>query len=248
MGGRFTRIDGKSRRNLAAVDRTSGRVTAWNPSAKGWSVDALAVSGSTVYAGGEFARIGGKVRRYLAALDARTGHATDWNPKANSFVSDPRRRRFDASTLAAGSTASAARPAIPSPPRAEAAEPPPTGTRARTARSISLVVAGSTVYAGGSFTRVGGKARRYIAALDRDTGVATDWNPKANCRYSRCAVSGSTVYAGGVFTRIGGASRGHVAALDARSGARHRLEPEHERRASLRSPSRARPSMSAASS
>jgi hypothetical protein len=38
-------------------------------------VDALAVSGSTVYAGGSFDIIGGRERHGIAALDATTGLA-----------------------------------------------------------------------------------------------------------------------------------------------------------------------------
>ena len=72
-----------------------------------------------------------------------------------------------------------------------------------------LAVSGSTVYAGGEFTSIGGQTRNYIAALDAGTGAATDWNPNASGGIFQplvlaLAVSGSTVYAGGSFTSIGG--------------------------------------------
>ena len=38
----------------------------------------------------------------------------------------------------------------------------------------ALAVGGSTVYAGGYFTSIGGRSRNYIAALDPVTGVATE--------------------------------------------------------------------------
>ncbi|MCX7000714.1 MAG: hypothetical protein NT106_10555, partial [Candidatus Sumerlaeota bacterium] len=50
-------------------------------------VYALAVSGSTVYAGGWFNSIGGQPRNHIAALNAGTGATTDWNPNANGSVS-----------------------------------------------------------------------------------------------------------------------------------------------------------------
>jgi hypothetical protein len=42
---------------------------------------------------------------------------------------------------------------------------------------IALAVSGSTVYAGGNFTSIGGQGRGGIAALDPTTGLATAWNP-----------------------------------------------------------------------
>ncbi|MFH1148976.1 MAG: IPT/TIG domain-containing protein, partial [Actinomycetota bacterium] len=80
---------------------------------------------------------------------------------------------------------------------------------------------GSTVYAGGVFTSIGGQARNRIAALDASTGAATAWNPNANGPVIALAVSGdsSTVYAAGWFQTIGGQARNTIAALDASTGA-----------------------------
>ena len=41
-------------------------------------------------------------------------------------------------------------------------------------------MSGSTVYAGGGFTSIGGQARNSIAALDATTGAATAWDPNAS--------------------------------------------------------------------
>jgi len=79
-------------------------------------------------------------------------------------------------------------------------------------------VSGATVYAGGTFTSIGGQPRNRIAALDVGTGLATAWNPGANASVYALAMSGSTIYAGGVFTSIGGQPRTRVAALDAATG------------------------------
>src|SRR5206468_4843608 len=60
-GGRFTTIGGQSRSRIAALDATTGAATAWDPSTQSSfatnpypEVDALLVSGSTLYAGGAF--------------------------------------------------------------------------------------------------------------------------------------------------------------------------------------------------
>src|SRR6185503_10659703 len=73
-----------------------------------------------------------------------------------------------------------------------------------------------TVYAGGSFTNIGGQSRNRIAALDAtvNTNMATAWDPNANSSVLALAVSGTTVYAGGEFGLIGGQLRSHIAALD----------------------------------
>src|SRR4030042_1805457 len=77
---------------------------------------------------------------------------------------------------------------------------------------------GSTVYAGGDFTSIGGQARNRIAALDATTGLATTWNPNAYERVRTLRLSGSTVYAGGNFTSVGGETRNRIAALAATPG------------------------------
>ena len=86
----------------------------------------------------------------------------------------------------------------------------------------ALALSGSTVYAGGEFATIGGETRNRIAALDASTGSATSWNPNANghalAEVRALAISGPTVYVGGRFTSIGGAARNNIAALDAATG------------------------------
>jgi hypothetical protein len=74
-------------------------------------------------------------------------------------------------------------------------------------------VSGSTVYAGGGFTSIGGQARNRIAALDATAGTATAWNPNASGSVWALAVSGSTVYAGGYFTSMGGRPQTYLARM-----------------------------------
>jgi len=86
VGGEFSSIGGQPRESIAALDATTGRVSAWNPGGSGGGVYALAVSGQAVYAGGYFDAIGGQPRYHLAALDATTGLATGWNPDPDGTV------------------------------------------------------------------------------------------------------------------------------------------------------------------
>jgi hypothetical protein len=82
----------------------------------------------------------------------------------------------------------------------------------------ALLVNGSTLYAGGSFTTAGGQDRNHIAAIDLATGQATDWDPNADHDVLALAVDGDALYSGGSFSRIGGQPRSGVAALDLASG------------------------------
>jgi hypothetical protein len=226
-GGSFTSISGESRSSLAALDATgTGTATEWDPSPSGGGgVYTLAVSsdGSTVYAGGDFTSIGGESRNCLAALDATgTGTATEWNPTANSTV-QTLALNPDGSTVYVGggftSIGSVARKNI-------AAFNSVTGVAtdwnpgdpndAGDIRSLAISPDGSTVYAGGNFTSIGGESRNYLAALDAVTGSSTAWNPNSNGTVYSIAPSsdGLTVYVGGSFNLIGGESREGIAALD----------------------------------
>lgn len=85
-------MSGLTRNYLAAID-SSGAVTTWNPDVTsgpgctnpwGSCVNALVVSGSTVYAGGGFLAVGGLTRNLLAAIDT-SGAVTSWDPNAIGY-------------------------------------------------------------------------------------------------------------------------------------------------------------------
>jgi hypothetical protein len=82
----------------------------------------------------------------------------------------------------------------------------------------ALAGSGSTIYAGGSFTNIGGQPRNRLAALDTSTGLATTWDPNASNMVTALVASDSTIYAGGFFTTIGGLTRNHIAAWNIATG------------------------------
>jgi hypothetical protein len=234
IGGGFTWVGpatgggGQARLNIAALDAATGAATPWNPNADG-IVLALAVSGSTVYAGGEFTGIGGHPRNRVAALDATTGVATAWNPNANGYINA---LAVNGSTVYAGGIFNSIGGQI----RWNIAALD-VGTGSATAWDAdandevrALAVSDSIVYAGGYFTGIGGNMRNHIAALDATTGAATAWNPSATHEVHALAVNGSTVYAGGSFFNIGGQPRNCIAALDAATGLATTWNPNAESR------------------
>jgi hypothetical protein len=84
----------------------------------------------------------------------------------------------------------------------------------------AIAVSGSTVFLGGSFTKVGGKGHQRLAAVDATTGapIAT-FKPTIDAEVLTLSLSGSDVYAGGMFTTINGATHDYIAALNTSTGA-----------------------------
>ncbi len=90
-----------------------------------------------------------------------------------------------------------------------------------TGKVLSLAASpdGSTLYVGGSFTKVAGVNRLNLAAVTAATGALTPWNPGAqNGSVSALAANSATVYAGGNFTASGSTTIGRLAALDRVTG------------------------------
>ena len=243
VGGDFTSMQGNSggpytRNQLAAIDSTTGNPTAWDPNASG-TVSALAVSGQNVYAGGLVSAVGGAPRNHIAALDA-SGKLTNWNPNVNGEVET---LAISGSAVYAGGFFSSIQGASGGPYARNniAAISAATGNPTTWNPDVSggdvktVVVAGSTVYAGGSFSSIQGAsggpyARNELAAIDA-SGNATSWRPGADNMVFTLAVSGSTVFAGGYFMNITGTTGGskirhYIAAIDRTSGNPTSWDPE----------------------
>ena len=233
IGGRFTSVGpanggtGVARRNIAALDATTGAATSWNPGASGGlpnEVDALAVTGKTVYVAGAFALIGGQARQNVAALDAVSGLATDWDPEVSGDFVDA--LAVAGNTIYVGGRFSG----IGSESRtnlgaidASTGVPIPWAPSFGSDVVFTLAVSGKTVYAGGQGP--GG-----LVAIDAVSGVTTDWNPDPisfgfTTDVKALAVRGNTIYAGGNFHSIGGAMRTALAQIDPTTAAAEDWNP-----------------------
>lgn len=73
-------------------------------------------------------------------------------------------------------------------------------------------------YVGGEFTEIAGESINYLAHINSDGSVDTDWNPNPNGSVTQIAVIGTDVYVGGNFTSIGGESRTYMAKLNNTDG------------------------------
>ena len=205
IGGLFTRAGGRPHSNLAAIapDGTADHTFAPGPSAlepgshcPRWHrrphlragdglVDAVAVSsdGETLFVGGQFNTVNGTARANLAALDADTGALIDsWQADTTGTTPDVKaltvvgttlyvggrfggidgtgRKRFVALNSATGDLVPAFRPA-------------PNGGITELEASPD----GTVIYAGGSFSILGGQPRVSGGAVFASGGLATSFAP-----------------------------------------------------------------------
>jgi nitrite reductase/ring-hydroxylating ferredoxin subunit len=218
-GGMFTTL-GRwlPRKNLAALDLTTGEPTEWNPDPNGLIVYDVAVANDRVYVGGHFNWIGGQERWGLAALDPVTGQALDWTADTDETVgvlelAGDRLYVGGAFTRIGGQPRSHVASIDLETGQVTGWDPNPDN------EMYQIVVADGTAYLGGFFRTIGGVPRRYAAAVDVVTGAVSSWDPQPDLPVLAIASHDSTVYLGGVFRNMGGLPRNRLAAVDATTGA-----------------------------
>lgn len=217
IGGIFTTASGTARPGFAAVDATTGAL-APSPTTTlntGAIVNAMQLSGNTLYLGGLFTAIGGTSRTNVGAIDITTGATLPFQANTNGQVGallpdgavlymggvfqtvggQPRRRlaRVDAATGAVDTWSADANAGV-----------------------FALLRIGTTLYAGGAFSSIAGAPRMGAAALSTSTGAPLPWNPGpagGSITVLR-AWSGGDVLAAGAFTHLGAVPRPGVAAID----------------------------------
>lgn len=195
-GGTFSRVGAAHRRNVAALDASTGRVLPWRapsityPNVRS-SVSTLAVSPNRLYLGGWFTRVGGMPRESGAAsLRLDSGALTSFHPRFSSddvsaIVPAGRRVVFVGGTFGGGAFDAS------------------TGRRLEGFDSVSsstaITVSGSTAYLGGNLRS--SIPIHNLRAIDARTGKPRQWYPKL-ARFvivQRIAPSDSKVFVGGSF-------------------------------------------------
>ncbi|HET8872356.1 MAG TPA: hypothetical protein VFM83_01600 [Gaiellaceae bacterium] len=232
VGGDFSRIGGRERNGLAALDPRTGRATRWNPHPR-WGVNRgtvlrgvshIAAAPGRVYVDSAAERIGGAPRCALAALDAGTGRALAWNPNRrckviHDLVASGGRLYVtgDFATLAAR------------PRRSIAAFSLRNGRllpwRQRAVSDIVDAVApsGNTVVAAVAEPHL---AVFRLVAIDRTTGRRRQLSfPRPNAEINAIGAAAGEVIVGGYFGTVGGAARRNLMAVDARTGQLKRWNP-----------------------
>jgi hypothetical protein len=215
-GGWFTTADGVPA-NYIAKWNGSG----WSPlgSGMGFWVNALAVSGTTLYAGGEFGTAGGVPANYIArwngsawsalgaglnsgvtalAASGTTVYAAGYFNRAGAVTANQIAKWNGSTWSAMGAGMS--------------------GGNGNGTFLNALAVSGSTVYAGGEFTRAGTVTANGIAKWNVSTWSALGpvmGGP--NALVYALEMSGTNLYVGGNFTMAGGVTANFVAKWNGRT-------------------------------
>jgi hypothetical protein len=207
-GGDFSTAGGNAATNIAQWNGSSWSSLGSGISGEGSGgysfVAALAMSGSTLYAGGDFTIAGGSPANYIAGWNGGS-----WSTLGSGMNGGVYALAVSGSTLYAGgysvagnniaqwngSSWSALGSGMSGP-----------GSDGGGPYVNALAVLGGTLYAGGDFTAADGSPANYIAqwngtiwsALGSGLGVG-----EFSASVSALAMSGNTLYAGGGFTRAG---------------------------------------------
>jgi hypothetical protein len=211
-GGEFSHAGGIPRKNIAAINATTGHIiTNWTPNASGW-VNSLSIVGSNLYVGGAFTSIGNQtpqpVRNKLAAIDLETGEASTWNPNVDKNGS-VHTLAINGTTIYVG--------------------------------GWFVCVGGIERNCLAAFDATTGVPTNWNPDVDDDSGDTThyqigwvrkefngfDFPYSDTLRFSdsrespfilSLAFSDNVIYAGGVFTSIGGQTRYNISAINASTG------------------------------
>jgi hypothetical protein len=218
------------RSNLAAFTTSTGSLTSFAPEPNG-TVNALAVSGSTLYAGGSFNRLHEVEHGSLVAFSTIDGSLESFEPSPNGSVDA---LAVSSGRLYAAGSFSQLSGVSGLPARSDlAAFELPSGTLDMSfeppafERSVLAVAAnGSSVYVGGDFDYVGATYQPRLVALSAADGSLQAWDPEVSDDVDALALDGSTLYAGGPFNDAGGFVRGGLAGLSTVTGRATSFDPE----------------------
>jgi len=214
-GGGFYQVDGQQHNKIAAIG-TDGTLSSWDPVLNdnlGGQVNAIAISGTTIYIGGTFMSIGAgnEARNGLAAVDA-DGTIGSWAPLFNNLGVNVLEVSGDTVYVGGGLPGDSYTfdflAAYDTDGTQISWSPDPKGN------VYALAVSGSTLYVGGEFTMLSGQTRNRLAAINADGTLNTTWDPNADSYVDALAIDGTTVYVGGDFTTIGGETHNYLTAID----------------------------------
>lgn len=235
VAGSFSEVNGVPRRNLAALEGTTGELEAWDspgllPSTiASSSVSSLSVQGDRLYLGGYFAGVGVPPENAVKLLDVNTAELSGWKTPLDGSA----RRIFPAGDriylggffgrvegshrvgVAAVETGSAA--LLPWAPELTGGCVPGVG---------AILASGTTVYMGGVFTSVSGVARSNAVAVDAASGSVLPWDPSVESDFQYCgktlvsalAMHGHDLWLGGSFTSMHGQAVPYLAVVDDQIG------------------------------
>jgi hypothetical protein len=180
-------------------------------------VDAVAVSGNTLYLGGQFSRLG-PASGCGALIDPGTGALLPNFPQVNGYVlavtPDGAGGWFIGGFFTSvGGFPRTSLAHINSDLSVDPWNPVLLGNGTGP-QVLAIAVNGTSVDIGGLFTQVNGQPRSNLAAIDASSGAVGAWNPSPNASVNALVANAGQVYAGGDFTIISGQPRQRLAGFD----------------------------------
>ncbi len=228
VGGDFNGVNGTVRRRLARLDRATGMLEDWHPTAgasfaSDEGVRAIRVIADVVYAGGDFdATFGGQPRRNLAAFDSGDGAPLLFDPNPNNIVStlDEHSTGLVVGgnfTVIGGQLRSRLAVVDLTFGVAQALDVPVSGGEILTAE-----LDGDVLYCGGRFAGIGGVPRTRAAAIELKSGLVLPWQPAVSGTSSPqvldIEVTADRVLLAGEFHDVSGQPRRHFAEVTKDTG------------------------------
>lgn len=222
IGGTFDRVGVDVRISAAAFDTATGTLLPWAPLASG-SVQAMsALPDGVVVVGQRLVSAASPTVQSVFKISVVTGTPLDWQPGVGGAVSavfsDGARvalgglfttyRSIPAAHLVGFNLADGSYSTFPT---------PNSGVKA-------LAVEGTRLFAGGTFSKVGGAPRTLLAAFDTTTRQLLPFAPLVESQSVFAQVTalhadGGRLFVGGGFDLVNGSARGSLAAIDTASGA-----------------------------
>ncbi len=240
VGGRFTRISGQARTNLARLNADGSLDSGFAAGLAGGKVNVLAIEADgRILVGGDFTMIGGQYRTNLARLNVDGTVDSGFNPGMLSGAASPLLNPPEVQALAVqpngkilvGGWFST----VGGQPRSNLARLNPDGSLDSTfnlganSNVLALVLqADGKILVGGSFTKIGGQFCTNLARLNPDGSLDTGFTPgivgwvrgtigafqSLYGSVSALAVqTDGMILVGGSFTKVGGQARTNLARL-----------------------------------
>jgi hypothetical protein len=230
FGGDFSRVQPPTG-SFVSLDPTTGQPNAPYPLVNGQVTSVVGDGSGGWYIGGTFTAVAGQPRNNLAHIDA-SGAVTPWNPNADLPVFAVT-RDFSSGLVYVGGqfshvggAARAGLVAIDGTTGAPTAWNPNASNSSGIPLVRTIILNGSMLYVGGSFTNIGGQPRNNAAQLDNSTGAATTWNPNCDSEVGAMGIRTlstfpftTTIYLGGNFQNVGLTARNRLASVDGVSAA-----------------------------
>jgi len=162
------------RANLAAIDMTTGAVTAFQADTNG-VVRAIEGDPTNLWIGGTFTAVSGTTRNRLAVVDTSTGALQAINPGMSGPVNALRR---NGSYMYVGGTFGKIGGVVYDRiARLDVSDGSPDAawdvTANASVEAIAIPAGGGTIYFSGNFTSVNGEDRSYVVGVDDTTGAVT---------------------------------------------------------------------------